>query len=227
MWEVFFELGCQPASQLPSLSLPGSPILLGNAIGGIPDPEPIIPDSGVWWAAVRRRGGGDNRGKARSDPFELTEVKLNAQTERARRERERRGPRTDARMDGGTCCYGMYEPVTRSIFTSNPSTTARARPSSPSVRHPSVAIILAVSDDANLYPSHSTPRPTERGVGLMCVTRLPTPYPLSSLAGRGDRAAEEKERMAKVKVRPSVSSIVCSLPRSPRPSRFGRDSEGR
>ena len=89
MWEVFFELGCQPASQLPSLSLPGSPILLGNAIGGIPDPEPIIPDSGVWWAAVRRRGGGDNRGKARSDPFELTEVKLNAQAERARRERER------------------------------------------------------------------------------------------------------------------------------------------
>ena len=82
------------------LSLPGSPILLGNAIGGIPDPEPIIPDSGVWWAAVRRRGGGDNRGKARSDPFELTEVKLNAQTVRARRERERRGPRTDARTEG-------------------------------------------------------------------------------------------------------------------------------
>ena len=49
---------------------------------------------------MRRRGGGDNRGKARSDPFELTEVKLNAQTERARRERERRGTRTDARTEG-------------------------------------------------------------------------------------------------------------------------------
>ena len=49
---------------------------------------------------MRRRGGGDNRGKARSDPFELTEVKLNAQAERARRERERRGPRTDARTEG-------------------------------------------------------------------------------------------------------------------------------
>ena len=89
-----------PASQLPSL--PRSPILLGNAIGGIPDPEPIIPDSGVWWAAVRRWWQ-PRQSTQRPVRVDRSEIK---RTDRASETREREEGTSDGRTDGGTCCYG-------------------------------------------------------------------------------------------------------------------------
>ena len=187
-----------PASQLPSL--PRSPILLGNAIGGIPDPEPIIPDSGVWWWAARRRWQ-PRQGSQR--PVELTEVKLHAQTERARRERERERERSGGdpgRTDGRTCCSGTYKPVPRSMFTSYPSSQSpRPHGRDPlalqfALLPPPRAIILAVSDDANLYPSHSTPCPCERSVGLSHVCDKVADYIPTFLAGRGVAAIEQQKR---------------------------------
>ena len=190
VWEVFFfsRAAGQSTSLSPKLR---SPILLGNAIGGIPDPEPIIPDSGVWWWAEARRRWQPRQGTQR--PVELTEVKLHAQTERARRERERGGDpgRTEELVAVvRTNPYrGVFSP-----FIPRPRVPDHTGPPGPSVRPPSAAIILAVSDDANLYPSHSTPRPCERSVGLSHVCDKVADYIPTFLAGRGVAAIEQQKR---------------------------------